>query len=85
MIRCAYCELFDSFECSCKHKNFPNDEICRDFSLDNKRLDEVRRYVINEKIQELLIKYQDIDNPPFNLNDFKFADLSEYTESKDKS
>lgn len=85
MIRCAYCELFNSFECSRKHKNFPNDEICKDFSLDAKRLDEARLH----EIQKMLIKYQDVDtfNPlgSLNLNDFEFVDLSEYTESKDKS
>ena len=57
MIRCAYCELYNSLECENKHKNFPNDEICKDFSLDTKRLDETRLHLI----QEMLIKYQGID------------------------
>lgn len=64
MIRCAYCELFNSFECENKHKNFPNDEICRDFSLDPKRLDETMLHLI----QELMIKYQGIDEYPSITN-----------------
>lgn len=64
MIRCAYCELFNSLECENKHKNFPNDEICKDFSLDPKRLDEVRLH----SIQEMLIKYQGIDEYPSITN-----------------
>lgn len=64
MIRCAYCELYNSLECENKHKNFPNDEICKDFSLDLKQLDETRLYLI----QELLMKYQGIDEYPSITN-----------------
>ena len=88
MIRCAYCELYNSLECENKHKNFPNDEICKDFSLDPKRLDEYRRCVINKKIQEILIEFEDFESRQLeflNPNNFEFEDLSEYTESKDKS
>lgn len=88
MIRCAYCELYNSLECENKHKNFPNDEICKDFSLDPKRLDEYRWCVINKKIQEILIEFEDIESRQLeflNPNNFEFADLSEYIESKGKS
>ena len=64
------------------------DEICKDFSLDPKRLDEYRRCVINKKIQEILIEFEDFESRQLeflNPNNFEFEDLSEYTESKDKS
>lgn len=80
MIRCAYCELFNSLECENKHKNFPNDEICKDFSLDSERLDEDRQHVINKKIQEILIEFEDIESRQLEFlstNNFEFVDLSE--------